>query len=186
MEDRLVRRFRLQPVSGQDGMDVELERVPATPDERYLAAVGECRVEVEVERGGRGAGRLRIGGRIAAFHAVRAGDRIWVWTAGRTFVFERVDRTAQRARAGAGTLRTDTLAAPMPGRILRINVGPGDEFDAHAALILMESMKMETTISVPAPGRVREILCEEGQLVELGERLATLEATAPGDDGEPA
>ncbi len=181
-----MRRFRLQPVSGQDAMDVGLERVPAAPGERYVAVVGERRVEVEVERVGRGSGRLRIGGRIAPFRAVRTGDRNWVWAAGRTFAFERVDRTAKRARTGAGALGTGTLAAPMPGRILRINVGPGDEFDAHAALILMESMKMETTISVPAPGRVREILCEEGQLVEMGELLATLDAAAPGNDGEPA
>jgi biotin carboxyl carrier protein len=46
----------------------------------------------------------------------------------------------------------------------------------------MESMKMEMTLSVPGPTVVKEVLCREGELVEMGELLARLE---PARDEEP-
>ncbi|KAB2945072.1 MAG: acetyl-CoA carboxylase biotin carboxyl carrier protein subunit, partial [Phycisphaerae bacterium] len=46
------------------------------------------------------------------------------------------------------------VKAPMPGTILKILVKPGDVVTAHQPLVVMESMKMEMTLSASGAGRV--------------------------------
>jgi len=137
-------------------------------------------LEVEIEHRFANAGRLRIGGKVRPFRAHRDGKIVWVWIDGRTHSLEIVPRTAQRAAgAGAGGVEAD-LTAPMPGKILEVKAAVGGVYEAHAPLIVMESMKMEMTLSAPGPVRIREIMCAEGKLVEMGELLARLEP-APRD-----
>jgi biotin carboxyl carrier protein len=56
----------------------------------------------------------------------------------------------------------------MPGTVRKINVAPGDHFEAHQPLVVMESMKMEMSLSMPHPGTVAQLSCEVGQLVDMG------------------
>ncbi len=56
----------------------------------------------------------------------------------------------------------------MPGTILKVFVSVGQRFEAHAPLVVMESMKMEMTLSAPHPGKVKEVACRPGQLVAMG------------------
>ncbi len=66
------------------------------------------------------------------------------------------------------------LSSPMPGKVLEVLVEPGDEVDAEAPLLLLEAMKMETTIKAPAPARVLEICVEAGAMVGPGQLLVRL------------
>jgi biotin carboxyl carrier protein len=50
----------------------------------------------------------------------------------------------------------------------------------------MESMKMELTLSAPKAGRVAELRCAEGDLVELGAVLARLVPRDGDEAGESA
>jgi len=63
----------------------------------------------------------------------------------------------------------------MPGSILHVNASPGDVFAAHAPLVVMVSMKMEMTLTVPHAGKVKEVCCQPGQLVEIGAVLMRFE-----------
>lgn len=175
-----MKRARLRAAAGGEPVDVTFERAVDATGESYVATVGERRLEVEVEADG-GAGHLRVHGRVLPFRVVRRDGTVLVWLRGRTYAFEIVDRTAQRAADGPAASAGSALTAPMPGRVLKINAQAGDDFEAHAAIVVMESMKMEMAISVPRAGRVRELLCEEGELVEMGALLARLE---PGDGDE--
>jgi biotin carboxyl carrier protein len=73
---------------------------------------------------------------------------------------------------GVGETR---VLAPMPGRVLRVLVAPGDEVTARQGLVVVEAMKMENDIGAPRAGRVKEIAVAEGQAVESGRLLAVLE-----------
>jgi biotin carboxyl carrier protein len=75
-------------------------------------------------------------------------------------------------KAASGATR---VTAPMPGKILRLLVGPGDEVAPGQALLVMEAMKMENELRSPHPGRVRELPVGEGQTVETGALLVLLE-----------
>ena len=72
----------------------------------------------------------------------------------------------------AGGVKID---APMPGKILKVNVQAGQSVKYGEAVIVMEAMKMETEIVAPQDGKVAQILVKAGDMVDTGAVLATLE-----------
>ncbi len=83
----------------------------------------------------------------------------------------RVRRDDQAAAGGAGEQR---LTAPMPGRVLRVLVQPGEAVSAGQGLVVVEAMKMENELSARRDGHVREIAVAEGQSVEAGRLLLVI------------
>lgn len=81
-------------------------------------------------------------------------------------------RRASASAAGAGEQR---ITAPMPGRVLRVLVAPGDEVAPKQPLVVVEAMKMENELSCSRPGRVREVAVQEGVSVEAGRLLLVVE-----------
>jgi len=67
------------------------------------------------------------------------------------------------------------LAAPMPGAVVRVAVGVGEEVAAGQKLITLEAMKMETTLYAERPGRVAEVLVRPGMQIESGDLLLRFE-----------
>ncbi len=67
------------------------------------------------------------------------------------------------------------IDSPMPGNILRIMVGIGDEVTKGQKLFVLESMKMENEIAAPASGRVSVISVNEGDAVTAGQHVIILE-----------
>ncbi len=84
------------------------------------------------------------------------------------------------AAAGTGELRRATggparIAAPMPGKIVRVFVAIGQDVTAGQGLVVMEAMKMENELKAPRNGRVKELAVREGQAVETGAPIAVVE-----------
>jgi acetyl/propionyl-CoA carboxylase alpha subunit len=75
-------------------------------------------------------------------------------------------------RPAAGESR---VVAPMPGKIVRILVEPGQLVDARQALVVVEAMKMENELKATRAGTVREVRVQEGQAVEGGAVLLVVE-----------
>ena len=63
----------------------------------------------------------------------------------------------------------------MPGRIVRLLVGVGQEVEAGQVMLVLEAMKMENELRAPRKGVVASILVREGDPVEAGRRLIELE-----------
>ena len=78
---------------------------------------------------------------------------------------------------GSGEAVTGAQVAPMPGKILSIDVAVGDHVDAGQVLVLMEAMKMEHQITAPAPGEVSEVRVAVGDQVDNGEVLVVVDST---------
>ena len=68
-----------------------------------------------------------------------------------------------------------SLLAPMPGSVLRIGAAVGDAVTAGQALVWLEAMKMEHTVTAPAAGVLAELNVEVGQQVDVGTVLARVE-----------
>ena len=77
--------------------------------------------------------------------------------------------------AGSGGEGRRSIVAPMPGRIVRVLVEPGDEVSAGQGVVIIEAMKMENELRSPKAGLVREIAAREGAAVEAGTVLAIVE-----------
>ncbi|HET9995106.1 MAG TPA: biotin/lipoyl-containing protein [Candidatus Acidoferrum sp.] len=64
------------------------------------------------------------------------------------------------------------IVAPMPGKVVRLLVKPGDHVEAGQGLLVVEAMKMQNEIRSPKSGTVERVLAQEGQPVNSGEILA--------------
>jgi biotin carboxyl carrier protein len=67
------------------------------------------------------------------------------------------------------------VTAPMPGRIARVLVAPGDEVAARQGVVVVEAMKMENELRSPKAGRVKDVSVAPGALVEAGRVLVVIE-----------
>jgi biotin carboxyl carrier protein len=76
------------------------------------------------------------------------------------------------ARAGEGV---QTVAAPMPGKVVRVLVAPGDAVEAGQGLLVVEAMKMQNEMKAGRAGRILTVTVKEGATVAAGEVLATVE-----------
>ena len=68
------------------------------------------------------------------------------------------------------------LVAPMPGKVLMVDVQAGDRVSAGQVLVVMEAMKMEHQITAPADGEVSEVRASVGDQVDNGELLVVIAA----------
>ena len=69
----------------------------------------------------------------------------------------------------------ETIAAPMPGKVVRVLVAPGDAMEAGQGLVMVEAMKMQNELKASRPGRVLTVPAKEGTTMAAGETLATIE-----------
>ena len=82
---------------------------------------------------------------------------------------------APSAAAAVGAKASGELTAPMQGTILEVLVREGDAVAPGDALVVLEAMKMETTIAAPFPGTVARIAVTGGETVGSGNLVAVVE-----------
>ena len=75
-------------------------------------------------------------------------------------------------RAGAAS---DLLQAPMPGTVIAVHVAVGDAVCVDQPLIVIESMKLETTLTAPRDARVKAVHFAIGNTFALKSTLVTLQ-----------
>lgn len=69
----------------------------------------------------------------------------------------------------------NSVLAPMPCKVLRVEVKAGDEVKKNQALVVIESMKMETVIKSPTDGKVARVVHQVGDLCKAGTALVEFE-----------
>ena len=79
-----------------------------------------------------------------------------------------------RTTGGAGT-GPQRIAAPMPGKVVRVLVKTGDAVAARQPLVVVEAMKMENELRAGRDGTIAEIHAQEGQSVEAGALLVVIQ-----------
>jgi biotin carboxyl carrier protein len=67
------------------------------------------------------------------------------------------------------------VKSPMPGKVVRLLVKSGDEIKTGQGVAVVEAMKMENELRAPRGGTVQEVRVREGQAVEAGETLVSIE-----------
>lgn len=85
-------------------------------------------------------------------------------------------RTARRGSDGAADADGEqAVLAPMPGRVVRVLVAPGDVVAAKQGVVVVEAMKMENELRSPKAGRVKEVAVTPGTSVDAGRVLVVIE-----------
>ena len=68
----------------------------------------------------------------------------------------------------------ETVAAPMPGNILSVNVAAGQSVKSGDVMLILEAMKMENEILAPRDGVVAQVAVTKGATVNTGDTLVVL------------
>jgi len=78
--------------------------------------------------------------------------------------------TARGGDGGGG----GTVASPMHGTILQVDVKEGDRVERGDQVAVLEAMKMETRVAATRSGEVADVFVEAGQVVEAGQAIAEI------------
>lgn len=106
--------------------------------------------------------------------AARDGDAVHVDVEGQSLEFRlapppTIEEAVRHATAhGDGAA---ALVAPMPGRVIAVRAGEGDEVVAHQPVIVIEAMKMEHAVVAPMDGTLTGVMVAVGQQVQRGDLL---------------
>ena len=158
-------------------------------------------VPVAIERAGNGRYRVAVAGVTRLVDAARVGEyglslllddaggsrEVQIAPAGARgeFLVGLEGRTIPVAVNGRRTKRTagdasgaghgeQCVVAPMPGRVVRVLVGPGDQVEARQPLVVVEAMKMENELRSPRAGTIKEVTVAAGMSVDAGRVLVTV------------
>ena len=164
---------------------------------KFELRIGDHASIVEVLRDAAGALRFQIDGRAVSPDAVALGpdffsvlldgqsfevrvqaveEGLLVRCAGREFPIRIRDPRAWRGAQGAALAAQgrQQIAAPMPGKVVRVLVVAGQAVEAGQGLAVVEAMKMQNEIRAPKSGTVERIFVEEDQTVAAGQPLAVI------------
>jgi pyruvate carboxylase subunit B len=144
-------------VDGQQ-LDVELHRIGASPELSMVIDGRANRMAAEINPGG--IWRLTDKGSV---HDVQVVD-------------ERTRHIRSLAGSGQGAAAGGSIKAPMPGLVVRILVGLGDQVEAGTPLVVLEAMKMENELRATGPGVVTALHMAVGQVVDKGKVLVEVDA----------
>jgi biotin carboxyl carrier protein len=69
----------------------------------------------------------------------------------------------------------EIIEAPLPGKIIRVEVTVGNIVEEGGVICTIEAMKMENPILSPAKASVIEVAVSPGQVVKTGEKIAVID-----------
>jgi len=159
-----------------DGSEHEVE-IEELSTGSYLVRMGPREVQIELRKVGPASFSLLANDRSFDLDVSRDGEQLVVASRGglnRVTIMDRTRRAALAAAARELSGRAE-LKAMMPGRVVNVLVGPGDEVTTDQAVLVVEAMKMENELKAPKSGRVSKVNVEVGRTVEKGEVLLVIE-----------
>ena len=170
-----------------DGGPANLEfTIEPLGDDRYLFRRGERQLELAARRLPGPAGRT-------AWVVVRAGRTdvcdVELPSPGSAAVsvgehqlsLSLTNRPRPQAASGAGRAAggPSDIKSPMPGKVVKILVNPGEQVVAGQGVVVVEAMKMENELRASRAGAVTDVLVKEGQAVEAGQTILRLGGQEP-------
>jgi len=123
---------------------------------------------------------IRLDAEVTLVHFGRRGHRCTVHTVdGVHYVNSALGQSVFRELSRFPEHTLDEIAggptAPVPGRVVAVNVADGDEVEAGQTLVVLEAMKVEHQINAAGPARVSEVLVALGDNVDAHQLLVRLE-----------
>ena len=93
---------------------------------------------------------------------------------GKAVLLDEYEALAPAPAAPVNLAAGETVEAPMPGNIMRVDVKQGDTVKAGQILVILEAMKMENEIVAPKDGTVAQVVTSKGAVVDTGSPLVVI------------
>lgn len=169
--------FTLQDVLENGDHNVELSRARSG----YRLHVGDRVVPVNLHAEDDGSQVLTVDGDSRRILVAQHGDDIYIHLDGQSY-HVRYEHPLDRLAAKLHGAAEDLITAPMPGSIVKLEVEAGQAVEQGQVLLVMESMKMETTITAPRAAVIAEVHLGAGQTFDRDAVLLSLEPQAAEGD----
>lgn len=173
MDDKRMTERKMETGTKQeisiDGQEVSISTTRKGNVFEVAQPEGRSTVEVRAIVGNEA--QLVVNGRSIQVPFLRVGNQIQFLYDGEHYVVE-VSEGATPARKRS---RQQSMAAPMPGVVLKIFAGIGDVVTKGSTLLILEAMKMEHPITATYDGTVRALHCKAGDLVQPGVELIEIQ-----------
>jgi biotin carboxyl carrier protein len=121
---------------------------------------------------------LLIGGQSHLVFIASDKDKKYIYLDGHQFVFQEPQEGVKSFQKAEDKTHEGKLliTAPMPGKVIKINVIEAEEVRKNQTLAIVEAMKMENEIKSSIGGYVKKIFVAVGELVDSEKPLVELEA----------
>jgi biotin carboxyl carrier protein len=145
-------------------------------DGRLQCTIDGSSVEADARRIGPGLYSILIAGRSFEVSVANSGDSVSISVNGKESIASIRDPRKWRRNHLASSLseQHQDIVAPMPGRVVRMLVVPGDTVKPGQGIAVVEAMKMQNEVRSPRAGIVERVLVKEGQPVNAGETVAVI------------
>jgi len=143
----------------------------------FLVSDGDQDYEADIRCIADGVISILIGQKSVRVHIARDKDKRFVSINGQNFVVKEPAADQERfeeSEAGAGE-KLLMVKAPMPGKVIKINVQENEEIRKNQTLAIVEAMKMENEIKSSIEGVVKKIFVATGDLVDAEKPLIELD-----------
>ena len=157
-----------------DGRECAIEILAPAPDCRFRMDAGAERA-AQVEMPEPGVYSILIEGRSYDAFVTESPAGLDVSVDGHRFaVTVRDPRQWSRNASGRNGEGVQTIASPMPGKVVRVLVAAGDEVQPGQGIVVVEAMKMQNEMKADRSGKVLALPAQEGATVAAGDVLATV------------
>jgi biotin carboxyl carrier protein len=150
-------------------IDNKVHRVTLEKKENiFVVSDGKNRIEADIRYISPNALSLLIKGRSYKVYFARDKEKKYFSLDGEQFVVQESAEGAEDVRKDEGESQEDELLvrAPMPGKVIKINVSEKEDIRKNQTLAIVEAMKMENEIKSTIEGYVKKIFVSAGDLVD--------------------
>jgi biotin carboxyl carrier protein len=146
-------------------------------DNRFAVTDGDREYLADIRCLSTGVLSILIEGKSHQLYYARDGEKMHVYLEGQHLIVQ--EPTADQESFAGGEVRSaeDMLRvkAPMPGKVIKINVEEQEEIRKNQTLAIVEAMKMENEIKSSIDGIVKKIHVTTGDLVDSDKPLMELD-----------
>jgi biotin carboxyl carrier protein len=93
------------------------------------------------------------------------------WIGLRGHNWARVDERVNSAGSAGAGAQSDGMTAPVPGKVIQVNIRPDQSVKSGEILFVLESMKMQFEVKAGKDGKVAGVLVTGGEQVTAGQQL---------------
>lgn len=142
----------------------------------YVVSLGDETFEADIRVISQNAVSILLGGKSFLVYYAHDKDRRVVSVNGHDYIVQEPEEGRGGFERGEEQQQQDKLIvkAPMPGKVIKVNVSEKDEVRKNQTLAIVEAMKMENEIKSSIDGYVKAVFVSPGDLVDSEKPLIEL------------
>jgi len=146
-------------------------------EDRFIITDAEKIYEADIRFTSPNVVSILIDGNSYQVYYAKDKEKQYIFFEGLQFLVQEPLESGEEFQEGEEKSKEDELkvTAPMPGKVIQINVSEKERVRKNQTLAIVEAMKMENEIKSSIDGRVKKVLVSVGELVDSEKPLIELE-----------